>query len=262
MNRFARLHPGWPLVAVLGLVSALALIVPQASSPADTPLPSQASLNDLDAWRAPTGQWEPAQAVQLDRADPTRFEITGGRGILVNGRQGRTVDLLTRAEYGDVEVSLEFCITQKSNSGVYLMGRYEVQIYDSHAVVKDKYPGIECAGIYPRWTEARGEFEGHSPRVNASRPAGEWQSLKITFRAPRFDAAGRKTEPARFVSVIHNGQLVHEQVAVNGPTRAAHWDNEAPTGPLMFQGDHGPVAFRNISIRPLPPPQSDPADAR
>ena len=166
MNRFARLHPGWPLVAVLGLVSALALIVPQASSPADTPLPSQASLNDLDAWRAPTGQWEPAQAVQLDRADPTRFEITGGRGILVNGRQGRTVDLLTRAEYGDVEVSLEFCITQKSNSGVYLMGRYEVQIYDSHAVVKDKYPGIECAGIYPRWTEARGEFEFPARQVS------------------------------------------------------------------------------------------------
>lgn len=206
--------------------------------------------HDLGAWRSPRGEWTAAQSVTLDPGKPARFVIAPGKGILVNGTEGRTIDLLTQAEFGDVEVHVEFCISEHSNSGVYLMGRYEVQIYDSHGVDKDPYPGIECGGIYPRWTEARGEFEGHSPRVNASRPAGRWQSFDIVFRAPRFDATGRKTEPARFVKVAHNGQVVHENVVVHGPTRAAHWETEVATGPLLIQGDHGPVAIRNVSIRP------------
>lgn len=205
---------------------------------------------NLNGWRQ-TGEWTTARAVSLDPADPTRFRIEPGTGVLVNGPKGRTVDLLTEAEFGDVELHLEFCISKKSNSGVYLMGRYEVQIYDSHGVDKDKYPGIECGGIYPRWTRERGEFEGHSPRVNVSKPAGQWQSFDVTFRAPRFDANGKKTANATFLKVLHNGVLVHENVEVTGPTRAAAFDDEKPTGPLKLQGDHGPVAYRNIRIRPV-----------
>jgi hypothetical protein len=184
----------------------------------------------------------------LDSADPARFTITPGKGILVNGAAGRTVDLISQAEFGDVELHVEFCITRHSNSGVYLMGRYEIQIYDSHGVAKDSYPGIECGGIYPRWVNEQ-NVDGHSPRVNASLPAGEWQSLDITFRAPRFDAQGRKSSNARIVRVRHNGQLIHENIELEGPTRAARFNDEKPTGPIQLQGDHGPVAYRNLRVK-------------
>ena len=89
------------------------------------------------------------------------------------------------------------------------------------------------------------------PRVNASRAPGEWQWLRIRFRAPRFDTSNRKTENARFLRVVLNGQVVQENVEVEGPTRA-HMDlPEAAENPLMLQGDHGPVAYRNIYIRQL-----------
>ena len=206
----------------------------------------------LAAWRPPIGEWLAVRGVRLDPTNDARFALLPGDGVLVNGAQGRTVDLLTKDEFGDAEVHVEFCIARHSNSGVYLMGRYEVQIYDSHGVTKDKYPGIECGGIYPRWTAERGEYEGHSPRVNASKRAGDWQSFHILFRAPKFDATGKKTSNARFEKVVHNGQVVHENVELTGGTRAARWETEATVGPLLLQGDHGPVAFRNVKIRALP----------
>ena len=72
-------------------------------------------------------------------------------------------------------------------------------------------------------------------------------------RAPRFDAGGKKIESARFLHVLFNGQLVQKDVVVDGPTRAAMEIPEAARNPLMIQGDHGPVALRNIYIRPLRP---------
>jgi hypothetical protein len=87
--------------------------------------------------------------------------------------------------------------------------------------------------------------------VNASLPPGQWQTFDVVFRAPRFDASGKKTRSARFVKVAHNGKLIHENVEVTGPTRAATYNDEKPTGPLMLQGDHGPVAYRNVRVRPL-----------
>ena len=204
---------------------------------------------DLDAWRN-TGEWIVAKSVALDATDGKTFVIAPGEGICVNGTKGRSVNLMSKGEFGDVEAHVEFCISKKSNSGVYLMGRYEVQIYDSFGVAKDAYPGIECGGIYPRWDDkAQHEYEGHSPRVNASKPPGEWQSFDVIFRAPRFDASGQKTENARFVKVVHNGQMVHENVEVTGPTRAAAFDDEKSAGPLLLQGDHGPVAYRNVRVK-------------
>lgn len=232
---------------------ALALL---AAGPSTVAAEGQALFNgtNLHGWRPPTGDWVAVGGVSLDPADPTRFQVRAGAGVLLNGATGRTVNLISEAEFGDVEAHVEFCIPKGSNSGVYFMGRYEVQVYDSFGVARDKYPGIECGGLYPRWTAARGEFEGHSPRVNASRPPGQWQSFDVTFRAPRFDAAGRKIRNACFVKVVHNGQVVHENVELTGPTRAAVWEDpkdEKPTGPLMLQGDHGPVAYRNLRVQPL-----------
>lgn len=204
----------------------------------------------LDGWQK-AGKWVTASAVALNTANDRLFVIEPGKGILVNGPTGKTGDLMTKQEFGDCEIHVEFCVSKKSNSGVYVMGRYEVQIYDSFGVAKEAYPGLECGGIYPRW--ANRNFEGHSPRVNASKPAGEWQSFDITFRAPRFDAGGKKIENAKFVKVVHNGMVVHENVELTGPTRGNIPGPEVATGPLRFQGDHGPVAYRNIRIKPLNP---------
>lgn len=204
---------------------------------------------DFSGWRPPTGDWQTAGGVTL-AADPTKFAVTPGEGLAVNGANGKTVHLITAAEFGDAQIHVEFCLAKKSNSGVYLQGRYEVQIYDSYGVDKDKYPGIECGGIYPRWLDNH-EVGGHSPRVNASKPPGEWQSFDITFRAPRFDASGKKLTHARFVKVVHNGTVVHEDVDVTGPTRSALFEEEKATGPLLLQGDHGPIAYRNLRVEPL-----------
>jgi hypothetical protein len=205
---------------------------------------------DLAGWRAPTGDWMAAKAVSLDPNNPQRFVITSGQGVLVDGTGGRTVDLVTEGEFGDVKVHVEFCIPRGSNSGIYLMGRYEVQVYDSFGVQKDQYPGIECGGIYPRWISGQ-NVDGHSPRVNTSKPAGQWQTFDIVFLAPRFDAHGNKTANAKFVRVLHNGKVIHRNVEVTGPTRSAKWDDEKATGPLLLQGDHGPVAYRNLRVQPV-----------
>ena len=139
-------------------------------------------------------------------------------------------------------------ISRHSNSGIYFMGSYELQIYDSFGVEKDKYPGIECGGIYPRWIDNK-DVEGHSPAINASLPPGRWQTFDVIFRAPRFDPAGKKIANAVFVKVAHNGQVIHENVELNAETRGGF--PEKPTGPLRLQGDHGPVAFRNIHAREM-----------
>lgn len=202
--------------------------------------------DDLSAWREPHGEWAVVGDAQMDSGDPRRLHVQPGKGVLYNGPRGKTVDLFTVAEHGDVIAHIEFMVPKGSNSGVYFQGRYEVQIFDSWGVEKPSYS--DCGGIYQRWGP-QGGYEGHAPRVNASKPPGEWQTFDVIFRAPRFDENGKKVENARFVKVVHNGVLIHENVEVTGPTRAAHFNDEKPTGPLMLQGDHGPVAYRNIRLR-------------
>ncbi len=203
---------------------------------------------DLSAWSGDTGEWKVVGEVKIDPADNRRLVTSPGTGVVVNGPTGRTRNLLSKHEHGDVEAHIEFVVPKGSNSGVYLQGRYEIQILDSWGVEHPKYG--DCGGIYQRWEKGKG-FEGHSPRVNASRPPGQWQTFDCIFRAPRFDAKGKKTANAKFVKVVHNGAVVHENVEVTGPTRAAAFADEKPAGPLMLQGDHGPVAYRNVWLRPL-----------
>jgi hypothetical protein len=205
---------------------------------------------DLSGWRQPTGEWQVVGGVALDQSKPGAFAVQAGQGVMVNGETGRTSNVLSKFEHGDVVAHIEFCVPKGSNSGVYFMGRYEVQILDSWGVEKPKYS--DCGGIYQRWKNNKG-YEGHPPRVNASRAPGKWQTFDVVFRAPRFDATGKKIENARFVEVAHNGTIVHRDVEVTGPTRAATFEStdEKPRGPLMLQGDHGPVAYRNITLKPV-----------
>lgn len=233
-----------PALFVVGLCQGEQVADPQTDQP-----PKKVLLTgeDLGAWQEPHGEWATVGQAVMDSADPKRLSVAPGQGVIYNGPNGRTVNLLSAFEHGDVIAHIEFMVPQGSNSGVYFQGRYEIQVFDSWGVEHPKYG--DCGGIYQRWGP-QGGYEGKSPRVNASRKPGEWQSFDVIFRAPRFDESGKKVENARFIKVIHNGVLIHENVEVTGPTRAASFEDEKPVGPLMLQGDHGPVAYRNIWIQP------------
>ncbi len=145
-------------------------------------------------------------------------------GVYVNTPP--STDIQTDAEYYDFQLHVEFNVTTgNGNSGVYLRDKYEVQIFNSYG-----QPVVDsgCGALYRRI----------APAINASKPAGEWQTYDITFIGKR-------------LTVIHNGQRVQD-VADVGPmgTGAASKRPDAP-GPLRLQGDHDAVSFRNVSIRPL-----------
>ncbi|MCB1089453.1 MAG: DUF1080 domain-containing protein, partial [Verrucomicrobiae bacterium] len=175
-----------------------------------------------------------------------------GTGILINGEQGKAGNLVTRDGFADVEAHIEFMIPKGSNSGIYFQQCYEVQILDSFGK-KDGELGVhDCGAIYERWDEKREPkgYEGTVPRTNASKAPGEWQTFDIVFRAPRFNEKGEKTENARFVKVVHNGTVIHENVELSGPTRGGN-ATEVAKGPFTIQGDHGPVAFRKFEVKPV-----------
>ena len=213
----------------------------------------------------PTGKnWQTASGLVGDpRRDKVLTTVTGN-GLIVNlPDKTNRAHLFSAWEHGDLEVDLEFLLPPGANSGVYLMGRYEVQLLDSWRIQQPK-PG-DCGGIYHRWEAARGkgqeEVGGVAPRTNACRAPGLWQRLQIVFQAPRFDATGKKTASARFIKVVLNGTLIHENVDADGPTRSAAFDDEVPWGPLMIQGDHGSLALRSIHCRvpeAPPPPKAEP----
>ena len=234
----------------------------------------------FDEWQVegseqPNRGWLNVGDAAQSKDDPRLLTSSPGSGVLLNGKTGAAEHLISYFEHRDIQLHVEFMVPKGSNSGVYLQGRYEIQIFDSWG--KEHPQHYDCGGIYGRWvegdagsdeaitriaawekehgrklTEADGDawrgYEGHPPSTNASKPPGQWQSFDITFRAPRYDDDGIKTENARFVKVVHNGVTIHENVELTGPTRAPVFEDEQPTGPLMFQGDHGPVAFRNITV--------------
>jgi hypothetical protein len=214
--------------------------------------PKAVSLGSAGAfaqWRGESGTWREVGGVTLDSANPKAFLATPGQGVMLNSAAGHTVDLLTVAEFGDCELHVEFSVPKDSNSGVYLLGRYEVQVFDSWG--KRELASSDCGGLYASCSGRPECYAGQKPPFNASKAPGEWQSFDVVFRAPRFDAAGRKTESARFVKVSHNGRVLHENVEVTCPTCAAAFSDEKPTGPLKIQGDHGPVAYRNLRLKPV-----------
>jgi hypothetical protein len=218
---------------------------------------------DLGAWKTPHGKWLLAGNAAPREDNPRQLAARPGTGVMVNGPTGRTNDLLSKQAFGDVEAHVEFLIPRGSNSGVKFHGHYEIQICDSFGV--KNLTGSDCGGVYPR-AEERPIYhhidKGIAPRVNASRRAGEWQTLDVVFRAPRFDAAGKKTTNARFVKVVLNGQVIHDNVELRWPTGSNWRRPEMATGPLLLQADHGPVAFRNIRVRPLSEPPGGPRGVR
>lgn len=208
-------------------------------------------IHDLTPFKDPGNTWMIAGGATADLNTPNVLHTTNGAGVVVNlpDKKNKGADLYTREEFGDMDLELDFMMAKSSNSGIYLHGRYEVQLMDSW---NTKSPSAGSnGGIYQRWDEGRPEgekgYEGHPPRQNASRAPGLWQHLKISFQAPRFDNNGNKVAPAKMLMVELNGVTIHEQVELTGPTRGGAGAEKA-TGPLRIQGDHGAVAFRNIRI--------------
>ena len=221
---------------------------------AQAPLP----LQDLSYFKTPAASWSIAGGVKADLTKPGALLLTPGTGILVNNPVNHNgADLFSNMEHGDVDIELEYLMAKGSNSGIYLQGRYEMQLMDSWGVTTPR--AGDNGGMYQRWDDSKPEgqkgFEGTAPRQNATKAPGLWQNLKISFQAPRFNAAGQKVENARIVRAELNGVLIHEDVELTGPTRGAVSNTEAATGPLRIQGDHGAIAFRNIKITPFGKPR-------
>ena len=138
---------------------------------------------------------------QRDRAN--FLKATKGDGIIVNlpTKKNNGQDLISIEEFGDIDLELEVMVATHSNSGVYLMGQYEIQVLDSWTKLTAK-PG-DMGGVYERWDDSKPEgqkgYEGYAPRQNVARAPGIWQQLRVSFQAPRFNAQGEKTQNAKFV---------------------------------------------------------------
>ena len=175
---------------------------------------------------------------------PAKWEVKEGVAI-VNG----TGNIVTKQAFGDCQLHVEWAAPAevkgqgqgRGNSGIYLQGRYEIQVLDSYD--NRTYFDGQAAAVYKQ----------HAPLVNACRKPGEWQTYDIIYHAPRFDSAGNVSRPGT-VTVLHNGVLVQDNAEIKGDTGPAgtpKYRAHAAKEPLVLQ-DHGnPVRFRNIWIREL-----------
>lgn len=134
-------------------------------------------------------------------------------------------NLRTDREFEDFNLTLEVNVPAGSNSGVYLRGIYEVQVLDSHGKPANDH---HMGAVYSRIT----------PSATAEKPAGEWQRMDITLAD-------------RHVTVVLNGTTIIDNQPLMGPTGGAMWSDESKPGPLWLQGDHGPVSYRNLVLRPV-----------
>jgi len=194
---------------------------------------------DLAGWKAKGKKnfWKVGTA-KLDPANPSNLIVEPGGNELVNaGAHG--VDLYSEVTYGDAVITLEVMVPKGSNSGIYVHGEYEIQVLDSYG--KTKPGGGDMGAIYG----------ARPPKDPVYRKHGEWSTYEIHWQAPKFDASGAKTANARFLKVILNGACIHENVEMPKQTPGGVDGKEKARGPLMFQGNHGPVAYRNIKITPL-----------
>ena len=199
----------------------------------------------------------PSDAIVLfDGKDLSQWQArdsTAPRWLVRNGYMevvGGSGSIMTRRGFGDVQLHVEWATPsppfgegqRRGNSGVYLMGYYEIQVLDSYQNLT--YADGQAAAV----------FGQTPPLVNASRPPGAWQTYDIVFHRPRFAPDGTALRPAT-VTVLHNGVLVQDNTVVTGRTvhgARAHYEPHPDRLPLLLQ-DHGtPVRYRNIWLRELP----------
>lgn len=211
-------------------------------------------LTTFNDFNKPAANWHLAGSVYADINKSHHLSFTPGTGILVNLPDSTAhKDLFTNFKHGDIDLEFDCMMAKESNSGIYLQGRYELQLLDSWGVIKPK--SSDMGGIYERNDSKRPEgqrvFDGRAPRQNVSKAPGLWQHYKISFQAPRF-VNGVKTENARILKVELNGVVIHENIELSGPTAGSVSRNEIAEDALRIQGDHGQVAFRNIVVTKFP----------
>jgi hypothetical protein len=228
------------LLKRISLPAAALLLAPLAALAAEGKVVKPFSGTNLEGWQTKgdiaKSTWVVGTA-KVDPNDPGKLVVepaAPGKGDLVTPT-GHGQDIFTIEKFGDCTVELEVMVPKGSNSGIYLMGEYEVQVLDSYG--KQKVGPGDIGGIYG----------AEPPMVNAARPPGEWQTFVIEFTAPRFEN-GQKVANAKFVKVTLNGKLIQENVEMQKQTPGGVTGGEHAEGPLMFQGNHGPVAYRNIQV--------------
>ena len=192
---------------------------------------------DLTGWKLRGKEEKNKWAVGAATVDEKGKLVYSKEGHQLVNTAGGGIDIYTEQVFADCRVEVEVMVPKGSNSGIYLMGRYEVQILDSFG--RDKLTYQDMGAIYSVAV----------PKVNACKKPGEWQKFVIDFQAPRFDKK-LKIANAKFLKVELNDMVIHENVAVTKGATGGALGGEVPAGPLMFQGDHGPVAFRNLKITP------------
>lgn len=176
---------------------------------------------------------------------PAPWKVKGGKFVV----EPKTGNILTKEEFGDIQLHIEFKTPrdaknfegQKSgNSGIYIMGKYEVQVLNSYE--KETKPSTQAGAVYRQYP----------PMVNASVKPGKWQEYDIIFEAPEYDENGNLEKPP-YITVFHNGVVIQNHVEVQGPTTAYNKDLPEKTekGPLMLQDHSNEVSYRNIWIREL-----------
>lgn len=181
---------------------------------------------------------------QSDKGGAARWEVKNGVAT-VNGTGG----ISTKRSFGDCQLHIEWATPEKvegegqgrGNSGVFLQGRYELQVLDSHKN-KTYYHG-QAGAIYKQ----------SAPLINSSRGPGQWQTYDIIFHAPRFDANGKLLQSAT-MTVLHNGVLIQDHTEIKGTTSfkgAPKYEAHPLKQPLQLQDHRNPVRYRNIWIREL-----------
>ncbi|MGY3055418.1 hypothetical protein ACVWYG_003634 [Pedobacter sp. UYEF25] len=214
----------------------------------------QISLENFSAFKNSNKNWAIVGGVIADLAKDDLIKSTKGTGILLcsSNEKSHGADLFTNEEFGNAVVELDYMMAKGGNSGIYLQGNYEIQLEDSWGYRNPT--AANNGGIYGRWDASRPKGDevvgGFAPRQNVSKAPGLWQHIKIVFQAATFDGTGSKTANAKILQVVLNGVIIHENIELVGPTRGNN-GKEVAMAPLRLQGDHGSVAFRNISIAPF-----------
>lgn len=196
---------------------------------------------DLAGWKtegdANKNFWKATHATITKDSNGALVLSDTGEKYLVNTAIGN--NLYTEKKFGDCNIKLEFLPAQGTNSGVFLMGEYELQI----ETVEPESPPLD--------TDHGAIVQLAAPKVNASKPLGQWQSYDITFQAPRYDDKGKKIQNAKIIKIILNGKVVQENLEIPESSLGCLSCDEPATGPLMLQGLEGTIAFRNIVITEL-----------
>lgn len=232
------------LTAVAAAVLGVLVTLPSFAQGIGTVQPFNGQ--SLDGWKPKVegntkSQWVVGSA-KVDPANPKKLAVTPGGHELVNNTSGHgeSLDLYCSALHGDALITLDVMVPQDSNSGIYVMGEYEVQVLDSFG--KDANPGPGDMGAI---------YGAQPPKNPKYKAPGEWNTYEIYWQAPKFDASGKKIANAKFLKIVLNGVVIHENLEMKGPTPGGVDGKEKAKGPLLFQGNHGPVSYRNIKIAPL-----------